>query len=201
MFTDEKWFDSNDGRAFDWLKPKHGKRPAAVLRRQVEQGPPRIMVWGAVGKGYRVLARIPASADGKEKAIKINHEVYLDICKPHFRDMQKKARILQQDNCASHVHGNVTMYLKKLRLNTLNGWPAVSPDLSPIETVWALVAKQVDHRGPYGEDELWEFVQQEFMKIPEGVITDLMDQWERRLRLCRRNKGDVVDSAALAAAA
>lgn len=197
VFTDEKWFDSNDGRVFEWVprrRPRGGCRKSR-LTREVEQGPPRLMVWGAIGKGFRRLVRVPASADGKQKAVKVDHQVYLDLCAKPFREIRRAGMILQQDNCSSHKHENVTKFFKRIGIETLDEWPGCSPDLSPIENVWAMVAGEVTKEGPYGPDELWEYVLEKFMNIPEETICRLIDGFERRLRLCKAERGGTVTKA------
>ena len=59
------------------------------------------------------------------------------IIRPHvlFLQGQRGAVMLQQDNARPHVARVVTDFLRQQNVNTLP-WPAVSPDLSPIEHLW-----------------------------------------------------------------
>jgi len=50
--------------------------------------------------------------------------------------------IFQQDNAPCHTNKESKKYLDNL--NKLKFWPANSPDLSPIETVWSFVSKHLE---------------------------------------------------------
>ena len=52
-----------------------------------------------------------------------------------FLDGQRGAVMLQQDNARPHVARAVTYFVRQQNVNTLP-WPAVSPDLSPIDHLW-----------------------------------------------------------------
>jgi transposase len=193
VFTDEKWFDSNDGRRWHWLKP-HEKVPT----QQYDRATPKVMVWAAIGmNGFRRIVRVPSSDRGTG-SIKINADEYEKLIKPAVQDMRRLKLIMQQDNAPGHTGAINSGFFTKQRVKTLGGWPANSPDLNPIETLWSILAARVTERGPFGEDQLWEFVRDEFDKLSDELVDSLCESVIRRLQACVRLKGALVTSRELA---
>ena len=119
-FSDEKWFDSDDGgRSWQWL-PRHA-RPEA---RMTEQGGPKLMVWGVIGPGFRCLLRVP-------NEVMVNNDVYQKMIRPTLLELRKRGLIFQQDNAPGHTRTTKEGFFTKLRVQTLAGWPAHSPDRDP----------------------------------------------------------------------
>jgi transposase len=193
-FSDEKWFDSDDGgRTFQWLR-----RDEHCLPRQYQRGGPRVMVWACIAPGYRRIIRVPA-ADNGTGSVKIDAAMYTKIIRPALIDIRDRGLVFQQDNAPGHTKATNGGYFKRLRVKTLADWPPNSPDLSPIETMWAIIAKRVTQRAPFGEDELWKFVEEEFANVGEETVKGLLASFETRLRLCAAIGGGLVTNRALAA--
>lgn len=194
-FSDEKWFDSEDGgRSWQWLSPGE-----VGLHRQHQRGGPRVMVWACIGPRFRRIVRVPASDNGTG-CVKINGAVYGKLIAPALAEMKKRKLTFQQDNAPGHQKITNAGFFREKRIDTLEGWPANSPDLSPIETLWAILARRVCERAPFGEDELWGFVQEEFLAASEDTIQGLLTSFELRLRLCVKNDGGLVANRQLSAA-
>jgi hypothetical protein len=63
LFSDEKWFDANDhGVRFQYLR--QGEQGKAIPREQ-SQAPAKVLVWGAIGHGWRML--VHTSVHNKKK--------------------------------------------------------------------------------------------------------------------------------------
>ena len=86
----------------------------------------------------------------------------------------------------------VREWAKKNRVELLENWPAHSPDLNPIERVWAILSKMVSERGPYGPEDLSKFVVEEFWKIPQSLIDNLVLSFEGKLKKCVGGNGATV---------
>lgn len=190
VFTDEKWFDSDDGRSFFWASD-----PSDVPTRRRDQNGFKVMIWGAIGHNYRRLVRIPRCTTTTAKAIKINSRSYVDLIGDAAKDIKAKGLIFMQDNAPGHTAAVREGWFQKEGINVLEGWPANSPDLNPIETMWAIVAKEVASMGPFGEDQLYEFVQEQFHKVPMDVVNALCAEFEVRMRACVKARGNTVTPA------
>ena len=63
------------------------------------------------------------------------------------------------------------------RLRVLPNWPAMSPDLNPVEHCWAWLAQQMSGQAFASADALWEGLQREWAKFPPAFIHLCMGRW------------------------
>ena len=64
-------------------------------------------------------------------------------------------------------------------------WPARSPDLNPIESVWAMLKKRTKKRfrkrHPHNQSEVVKVAQEEWEKLPWKSIYSMIDGMPRRV--------------------
>eukprot|EP01066_Platyproteum_vivax_P000628 Platyproteum_vivax@DN10690_c0_g1_i1.p2 len=51
--------------------------------------------------------------------------------------------ILQHDNCPVHTSTDAQFFLTNKKIGVLKDWPSCSPDLNPIEHIWAKMKHQL----------------------------------------------------------
>ena len=70
-------------------------------------------------------------------------------------------------------------------------WPLQSPDMNPIEHLWHALKKQLwTHKEPpKGIHELWERVQNKWLKIPLESRQNLISSMPSRIHLLLKAKG------------
>lgn len=175
----------HDGPSKVWRKPKSALQQKNIIP-TVKFGKLSVMVWGCISsKGVGELRIF------NERMTK---EYYLDILKNElsrsaisfgFVDPQKANKLkykLYQDNDPKHKSLLCRTWLL-YNCSKVIDTPPQSPDLNPIENLWALLKKKVAKRGPTNKNALIKAIQEEWQKIPEYYdLNGLIQSMPRRLK-------------------
>lgn len=186
LFSDEKWFDSNDnGVRYQWAR-KGDK--THLLPKNFEQMPAKVFVWGVIGVGFRFLRVLHFEDGGRMKS-----DDYIEQClKPLKRVCNKKCmkgRLFMQDGARAHWTLSAQKAVENCGLTLLENWPAHSADLNPIEHMWSIVQVAVAERGPFGVEELERYVADEFSRVPQAHVDRLVLSFAERCREVVRVNG------------
>lgn len=106
-----------------------------------------------------------------------------------FAGQGMPAFVLQQDNdpCHSAAKSVVAEWNESRRngvVQILDGWPGNSPDLSPIENVWAWVDAEVAAMGCKTFPEFCEAIDMKFKNVPKSMLANLFDSLPKRMQQC-----------------
>ena len=73
----------------------------------------------------------------------------------------------------------------------LANWPSQSPDLNPIEHLWSELDRHIRNRSPLAKNlkELETALQEEWQKISNTVLMNLIESMPRRIEACIANNG------------
>ena len=96
---------------------------------------------------------------------------------------------LQQDGDKAHARASsvVDRHNEKQRasrVSILRNWPSNSPDLSPIENVWAYVDREVAKLGCKTFEEFKAAIDVTFQNVPQSMCQNLIASVPKRLRKC-----------------
>jgi hypothetical protein len=95
----------------------------------------------------------PTRSMREYQSLMIHSRLVEDInerCEPH-------AWYFMQDGASAHTAKSTMDYLQSIYL-VLPGWPPNSPDLDPIEMIWALLKVRVKAHHPQTKEELQELI-------------------------------------------
>ncbi|GFU24562.1 transposable element Tcb1 transposase [Trichonephila clavipes] len=146
---------------------------------------PGIMVWVRIGYHSRTpLVRI----DGTLNSQRYISEVLEPVVLPYLQGLA--TAIFQQDNAQPHVARIVQRFFINHQIELLP-WPARSPDLSPIENMWSMVAQRLTQIIPPAAtpDQLWQRVEAGWSAVPQEHIQSLFESMPRRVAAVISNNG------------
>lgn len=149
------------------------------------------MFWGGISyDGRTELVFVPSGGRGRG----LNAGRYItEILEMHvvpYKGMFDEEFILMQDNAPCHIARDTTTYLSEVDITTMN-WPAMSPDLNPIEHMWDCLKRRVRKRipAPSNIEELKEALLEEWDAIPQDYVRKLIRSMQSRLNCVIRARG------------
>ena len=184
MFSDESRFylGASDGRVLIRRRPRERLQPNCLRPKHMglRSG---VMVWGTISYDSRsTFVVIPNTLTANLYVSLVIQPLVL----PFMNSIQ--GGVFQQDNACPYA---VLITQLALQSADMLPWPARSPDLSPIEHVWDISKRQLQHhpQPALTIPVLAEQVQQAWNFIPQSDIRHLYDTMHARLEACIRNSG------------
>ncbi|GFW31546.1 transposable element Tcb1 transposase [Trichonephila clavipes] len=100
------------------------------------------------------------------------------------------AALFQQDTVRPHVARSDQRFFGNHQIELLP-WPARSPDISPIENMWSMVAQRlIQITSPAATpDQIWQRVDTAWCAVPQEDIQSLFESIPRRMAAVSSNHG------------
>lgn len=183
----------SDGLNYAWVERGSGITDRTV-KSTLKFGGGCIMVWGCMTwAGVGVLKRVVGSMDAHQ---------YVDILEDGLLptisalavdpEMPPPSQLIfQQDNDPKHKSRLAMSWLEEEQGIRVMRWPAQSPDLNPIEHLWAHLKRQLGSypEAPGGVEGIMPRIRAEWTKITAETCRNLIQSMPRRVSAVIRAKG------------
>lgn len=187
LFTDETIFLLEPPPQYRYVE--EGEEPPILERSKYSK---RIMVWAGVswyGKSKIILIGNTES---------INSKKYQNVVSKALSSIRgifsaQPRWIFQQDGARCHTSRSTRDWLLNKDIDTLDPWPANSPDLNIIENVWSVLKERVYKRSFRTEQGLWRAVKEEWEKFDLKEIRKLVLSMPNRLQQLLDRDGGCTD--------
>ncbi|GFY02913.1 transposable element Tcb1 transposase [Trichonephila clavipes] len=160
---------------------------SCVMHRHTGRAP-GIMVWGGIGYHSRTSSVRIAGTLNSQRYIS---EVLEPVVLPSLPSgLETQPYLFQHDNARPHVARIVQRFFVNHQIELLP-WPARSPDLSPIENMWSMVAQRLTQITPPAAtpDQFWQRVEAAWSAVPQEYIQSLFESMPRRVAAVISNNG------------
>ena len=185
IFSDESRFRVSfaDGRVRIYRR-KNERFAQCCIRETDRFGGGSVMVWGGImGNQKTDLVIVQGN---------LNAQGYINVLRNHllpFMQNNGPQATFQHDNARPHTARVTTRFLANNNVNVLP-WPAVSPDLNPIEHIWDELGRRVRTNHQINNvDDLRQALLLEWQAIPNDVIRRYVNSMRRRILECIRRNG------------
>jgi hypothetical protein len=85
----------------------------------------------------------------------------------------KEDMTFQEDGDPKHQSAKTKNWKEKTGLKFIKDWPPNSPDLNPIENLWAILKRKVSLKKPVGVEATEDLLLQEWIKLEaDGIVMD-----------------------------
>lgn len=195
VFSDEHGMSSNDtSNRLQWVRSTTDVLSRERLRLQNTL---RVQVWAAIGLNYKSRlvflkkpVRGPAAADDDDgrTAFRQTSATYVRKCLATAA-VQLQGRVFMQDGASAHTALRTMAYLARKNIDVLAAWPSHSPDLNPIEELWAELNRQVANMHPATQAELETFTQRVWDSFSLEMINKFVRSFYKKVKRCIKRLG------------
>lgn len=154
----------------------------------IKHGGGSMMVWGCMGASGLGEMFVCEGRMNSEQYINVLESSFLPSLTRIFGDTNLDGVIYQQDNAPCHKSA-VTMRWFKDNCVDLLEWPAQSPDLNPIEHLWANLKRKIRERHIKSKTDLKNVLVQEWNSISPDECRKLVRSMPQRIAAVIKAKG------------
>jgi transposase len=187
-FSDESRIVLGDDKQWVWYR-KGENNPSSNV--EIEKFPKALMVFAVIGQGYKSKILFVEGTINADKYMQnINNLQFIEELDQLHGPFQW---IFQQDGARCHTAHEVVDWLEE-SVDLIVDWPANSPDLNPIELLWAVLKAAVQKFRPETLDDLKVVLQAAWDSISQDTIDRLVASFPARLKLCEAVGGQSISN-------
>lgn len=186
VFSDEKIFPGGSNRKKTLVTRMAHERNSPSCLLVAPKHPVQVHVWGVFGwRGVGPLKLVQGSLNAQKYRETIINDIEAigHRLVPRHRDW-----VFVQDQAPPHRAQATKALLAEKGVQVLD-WPGNSPDLNPIENLWAHVMRSMPRKLPRNANDLFQQVQRIWHAIPLRVIRNLILSMPRRLAAVKEAQG------------
>lgn len=184
VFSDEKPWELGKRRIRKWQKKG---APRKVFKKQ--KYPPKFQCWGGISKYGKTPLRI---WKGRQNSI-FYQETLKGTLLPWANRVLPKCWRLQQDRDTTHTSKSTQQWVEK-NIPSSFFTPPKSPDLNPIEKIWAILEHRVYKRKPSTSEELETILKEEWEGLDQDLINNCIGHSLKLIPEIIEAKGEYVES-------
>ena len=183
FFTDETPIHLIQSRQQRYVRRPVGKATLQQYSRPtVHSGGGKLDVWGGfAADGTRAFQVLHGT---------INTERYIEMLQAAVvpMDLAGQGLTMQQDNAPAHKSRRTLQFMENNGIRLLP-WPPQSPDLNPIENLWAILKSRLENLDIHGMDQLVVAARREWDAIPPETLANLVASMPRRIQAVIQAQG------------
>jgi hypothetical protein len=193
VFSDEHTVSINDhGKRTMWVAPEGCVIPRE--RRRL-QNIPRIMVWAAVGVGFKsdlvLFPEVCRDDEGGYRSFRLNGDSYVRRCLSKVAaKLVSGGHIFQQDGAKPHQSGQARRYMQRMGMQVIDPWPAYSPDLNMCELMWPILNQNLSALKPDTLESLKDKALQAWKSIKQSEIDAVCSGFTSKVAETEQKRGE-----------
>lgn len=189
LWSDESKFAVSDPSGLKVWVRKGANKCLPKYTAKKHKFPASVMVWGGFGYGgVSELVVLP-------KGLSVNQNVYYTLLNDHLEESFDRTGcdIFQQDGAPAHTAKGIISWFKDCGLEYIPDWPGNSPDLNPIENLWAILKAKIRDRDTSTVDKLVAELQSAWANLNPEHLQNLAKSIPTRLQMVIDAKGQPIN--------
>ncbi len=185
LFSDESKFCISFGNQGPRVRRKSGEAHNQCCLKSSVKFPQSVMIWAAMSSaGVGPLCFLKSTVNAA-----IYQEILVHFMLPSADKLYGDADfIFQQDLAPAHTAKGTKSWFNDHGVTVLD-WPANSPDLNPIDSLWGIVKRKMRDTRPNNADKLKATVKETWASIPPQQCHKLITSMPRQIEAVIKAKG------------